>query len=108
MEIASVLHIGLPLEPPWLTADESKEIAARLCNIRQRMEAAGYRYVVMHASPQSGLEAFRTRPQQEPFALVLTGGGVAANPKLAAFKQQIVDAATAEAPHAKVVEFNHS
>jgi len=106
--MASVLHIGLPLAPPWLTPDESVEIAARLKGITQRMEAAGYRYAILHASPAGGLEEFRARLRNEPYDAIVIGGGVAGDPKLAAFKQQLIDAASEEAPQAKVVEFDHS
>jgi hypothetical protein len=108
MAMASVLHIGLPLSPPWLTADEGAKIAARLTGIRRRMEAAGYRYAVMYASPVSGLEEFRTRLRNEPCDAVVIGGGVAADPKLSAFKRQIIDAVSQEAPQAKLLEFDHS
>jgi len=104
----SVLHIGLPLELPWLTAAECEEIAARLAGIRQRMEAAGYRYVVGHASPNEGLAKFREQLRTEPWDAVLIGGGVAGDPKLAGFKQQIIDAVRDEAPQAKVLEFDHA
>ncbi len=106
--MASVLHIGLPLAPPWLTADEGEEIAARVTGIRQRMEAAGYRYVVMHASPDGGLEGFRGWLRTEPCDVVLIGGGVSADPELKGFKQQIIDAVREEAPEAKVLEFDHA
>lgn len=106
--MTSVLHIGLPLAPPWLTTDESAKIAARLTGIRQRMEAAGYRYVVMHASPDDGLNEFRTRLRNETYDAVVIGGGVAADPKLSAFKQQLINAVMENAPHAKVLEFDHS
>ncbi len=104
----SVLHIGLPLMPPWLTAEESEKIGARLAGIRREMEAAGYRYDVLHASPEGGLAEFRKRLQTEPINAVLIGGGVAGDPKLAAFKQQIVDATRNEAPEAKLLEFDHA
>jgi hypothetical protein len=106
--MASILHIGLPLAPPWLTPDEGAEIAARLISIRERMEAAGYRYTVMHASPLEGLEGFRSLLRKETSDAVVIGGGVAGNPKLSTFKQHILDAVTEEAPHAKVLEFDHS
>ncbi len=61
----SVLHIGLPLEPPWLSAEDSEKIATRLADIRQKMQAAGYRYDVMHASPDGGLGQFRERLRRE-------------------------------------------
>ncbi len=106
--MTSILHIGLPLDPPWLTAEEAVTIAARLAAIRKRMSAAGYRYVVMHASPAGGLAAFRKWLQTEPCDVVLIGGGVSADPKLASFKQQIANAVRDEAPHVKVLEFDHA
>jgi hypothetical protein len=106
--MATIVHIGLPLSPPWLTVEEGEKIAARLADIRLRMEAAGYRYVVMHASPDGGLEEFCGWLRTQPCDVVVIGGGVASDPKLSEFKQQIVDAARACAPQAKVVEFDHS
>lgn len=104
----SVLHIGLPLVPPWLTAEEGEKIAVRLAGIRQKMEAAGYRYDVQHASPDGGLAEFRERLRAERIDAIVIGGGVAGNPNLASFKQQIIDAARDEAPEAKVLEFDHT
>lgn len=104
----SVLHIGLPLGPPWLSVEDGKKIAARLAGIRQTMAAAGYRYDVMHASPDGGLAELRTRLQTERIDAVLIGGGVAGDPQLAYFKQQIIDATREEAPEAKLLEFDHS
>jgi hypothetical protein len=106
--VVSVLHIGLPLVPPWLTAEEGTKIATRLVGIRQKMEAAGYRYDVLHASPDVGLTEFRERLRTERIDAVVIGGGVVGDPKLAAFKQQIIDAAREEAPEAKVLEFDHT
>lgn len=104
----SVLHIGLPLVPPWLTKEEGKEIAARLVSIRRQMETAGYLYDVLHASPEGGLTEFRERLRTARIDAVLIGGGVVGDPKLAPFKQQIVDAAREEAPMSKVLEFDHA
>ncbi len=104
----SILHIGLPLEPPWITEEDGKKIAARLADIRQRMQSAGYRYAVMHASPDGGLSEFRERLRTETIDAVLIGGGVVGDPKLATFKQQIIDAAHDVAPAAKVLEFDHA
>ena len=104
----SVLHIGLPLVPPWLTVEEGRKIQARLMDIRQKMETEGYRYAVLHASPEGGLAEFRERLRIESIDAVLIGGGVAGDPKLAGFKQQIIDAAREEAPEAKVLEFDHA
>jgi hypothetical protein len=104
----SVLHIGLPLMPPWLTVEDGEKIAGRLAGIRQKMKAAGYRYDVLHASPDGGLTGFRERLRAERIDAVLIGGGVAGDPKLASFKQQIIEAARDEAPEAKVLEFDHA
>ncbi len=104
----SVVHIGLPLTPPWVPAGECEKIASRLIGIQQRMEAAGYQYEVMHASPEGGLAELRKRLQSNPCDVVLIGGGVAADEKLAFFKQQITDIARDAAPETKVLEFNHA
>jgi len=104
----SVVHIGLPLIPPWVPAEECDKIASRLTDIRQRMEAAGYRYEVMHASPETGLAELRNRLQRGPCDAVLIGGGVAADENLAAFRQQIIDVTRDEAPGTKVLEFDHT
>lgn len=104
----SVLHVGLPLAPPWLTLDDCERISARLSGIQRSMEAAGYRYAVMHVSPIEGLANLRERLRMEPWDAVLIGGGVAADPKLASFKQQIIDAVSDVAPNAKVLEFDHA
>ena len=106
--MASILHIGLPLTLPWLTPAEGAEIAGRLIGLKQRMEAAEYRYTVMHASPLEGLQEFRSRLRREPPDAVVIGGGVVGNPELCTFKQQIIDAVSEEAPPAKVLEFDHS
>ena len=104
----SVVHIGLPLAPPWVPAEECEGIASRLMGIRQKMEAAGYRYEVMHASPEGGLNEFRKRLRSDACDAVLIGGGVAADERLAVFKQQIMDVTRDEAPGTKVLEFDHA
>jgi hypothetical protein len=104
----SVLHLGLPLAPPWLTQEDGGEIAARIRDIRQQMEVAGFQYDVLHASPDTGLTGFRERLQAEPVDAVLIGGGVAGDPTLASFKMQIIDAALGEAPQAQILEFDHA
>jgi hypothetical protein len=106
--MVSVLHIGLPLGPPWLTQEDGEKIAARLAGIRQQMEAAGFRYDVVHASPDTGLTEFRERLRAERVDAVLIGGGVAGDPKLASFKREIIGAAREVAPQAKVLEFDHA
>ena len=104
----SVVHIGLPLEPPWVSVEGCEEIASRLIGIRRKMEAAGYRYEVMHASPDGGLAEFRERLQSDPCDAVLIGGGVVADERFAVFKQQIIDVTRDAAPRAKLLEFDHA
>ena len=104
----SVVHIGLPLSPPWLTQRDGEKIAARLAGIRQQMREAGFRYDVLHASPDTGLTKFRKRLQADRVDAVVIGGGVVGDPKLASFKQEIVDAALDVAPQAKVLDFDHA
>ena len=104
----SVLHVGLPLTPPWLTQEDAEKIAARLTGIRQQMKVAGFRYDVLHASPDTGLDEFREKLRADRFDAILIGGGVAGDPTLAAFRREIVDAARDVAPQAKVLEFDHT
>lgn len=89
----SVLHIGLPLAPPWLTQEDGEKIAARLAGIRQQMQMAGFRYHVLHASPDTRLTEFCEKLRAERVDCVLIGGGVAGDSQLVCFKQQIIDAA---------------
>lgn len=103
----SIVHIGLPLSPRWVPAQECEKIATRLSAIRQRMQAAGYRYEIMHATPASGLAELRQRLQTAPCDAVLVGGGVASDKKHAAFKQQIIEVTRHEAPQAKLLEYDH-
>lgn len=72
------------------------------------MEASGFHYEVLHASPESGLAEFRARLRAERIDAVLIGGGVAGDSSLTGFKMQIIDVAHDEAPEAKVLEFDHS
>jgi len=89
---------GLPLGPPWLTPEDGKKIGARLAGIRQQTGAGGFRYDILHASPNKELTELRQRLRAGSIDALLIGGGVAADPKLASFKQQIIDAARDEAP----------
>lgn len=104
----SLVHIGLPLSAPWVPAEECEKIATRVAAIQRKMEVAGYRYDVMHASPDTGLTAFRQRLRTVPCDGVIIGGGVASDPRLADFKEQIVSVVRDEAPAAKVLEFDHA
>jgi hypothetical protein len=72
------------------------------------MRAAGYIYEIIHASPETSLEGFKHQLQTQPCDGVLIGGGVASDPALSYFMEQIIDAAHQVAPHAKIIFYNHS
>jgi hypothetical protein len=72
------------------------------------MTAAGYRYQILHASPETGLESFKHQLRTQPCDGVLIGGGVVGNPALSHFMEQIIDATHAVAPKAKIMFHNHS
>jgi len=55
----SIFHIGLPLDHPSIPAEERPKITKRLRDLKERMTNAGYRYEIIHASPETGLESFK-------------------------------------------------
>jgi hypothetical protein len=103
----SIFHIGLPLDHALIPIEERPKIAKRLSDLQERMRRAGYKYHIIHASPETGLDAFRQQITTEPCDGVLIGGGVAGNPTLSYFMEQIIDAAHAAAPQAKIMFYNH-
>ena len=104
----SIYHIGLPLDHPLIPAEDRPEITKRLSDLRERMIDAGYKYEVLHASPETGLDAFKHRLRTDPCDGVLIGGGVVGNPDLSYFMEQIIDAAHEVVPKAKIMFYNHS
>ncbi len=69
---------------------------------------AGYRYEIVHASPETGLDPFKHFLETQPCDAVLIGGGVAGNEAMSYFMEQIIDAAHEAAPKAKILFYNHS
>ena len=104
----SVFHIGLPLDHPLIPVEERPKIAKRLSDLQERMTRAGYRYEIIHASPETGLDAFKFQLRAEPPDGVLIGGGVVGDPAMSYFMEQIIDAAHQVAPKAKIMFYNHS
>ena len=102
----SIIHIGLPLDQ--IPLEERPKIAKRLSDLAERMIGFGYKYEIMHASPDTGLEDFKDRLRAQPCDGVLIGGGVAGDPALSYFMEQIIDAAHEVAPKAKIMFYNHS
>ena len=56
------------------------------------MTRAGYRYEIVHASPETGLDGFKLQ-WNRPCDGVLIGGGVVGDPAMSYFMEQIIDAA---------------
>lgn len=104
----SIFHIGLPLDHPRIPTEERPKIEKRLSHLKEVMTEAGYNYEVIHASPETGLENFKHRLRTQPCDGVLIGGGVAGDPDLSYFMEQIINAAHDVAPKAKIMFFNHS
>jgi hypothetical protein len=104
----SILHVGLPLDHPLIPSQERPKITKRLADLQQRMRGAGYNYDIVYASPESGLEDFKNPLRTQPCDGVLIGGGIASDPAMTYFMEQIVDAVHEVVPKAKIMFFNHS
>ena len=72
------------------------------------MRGAGYNYQIVHYSPESGLDGFKRQLETQPCDGVLIGGGVAGNPALSHFMEQIIDVTHEVAPRAKIMFYSHS
>jgi hypothetical protein len=102
-----IVHIGFPLDHPLIPVDDRPILAARLSELVEQMHGLGYGYEIHHASPETGLAAFAKRLQFAPCHAVLIGGGVAGNPAMSYFMEQIIDTAHTHAPQAKILFYNH-
>jgi len=103
-----ILHVGLPLDHAAIPAEERPKIAKRLTNLQQGMRSAGYNYEIFTISPEGGLEDFKNRLRAQPCDGVLIGGGIASDPAMTYFMEQIVDATHEVVPRAKIMFYNHS
>lgn len=104
----SIFHIGLPMDHPSIPAEERPKVTKRLSDLQAMMRGAGYNYEIVFYSPESGLEGFKHQLRTQPCDGVLIGGGVASDPAMTYFLEQIVDATHEVAPQAKIMFFNHS
>lgn len=102
-----IIHIGFPLDHPMIPVDDRPRIAQRLRDLRERMCGLGYNYEIHHASPETGLDAFADRLRSRPCHGILIGGGVAGNPAMSYFMEQIIDLTHRLAPQAKILFYNH-
>lgn len=103
-----IFHTGLPLDHPTIPPEERPKLVKRLSELQERMRGAGYNYEIVYASPEGGLDDFKRKLRTEPCDGVLIGGGVAGNPGLSYFMEQIIDAAHEAAPKAKIMFYNHA
>ena len=72
------------------------------------MTRAGYRYEIIHAAPDTGLESFKHQLRTQPPDGVLIGGGVVGNPTMSYFLEQIINVTHETVPKAKIMFYNHS
>lgn len=104
----SIFHIGLTLDHPLIPVEERPKIKKRLRDLQEQMTRAGYRYEIIQASPDTGLNGFRHQLETQPCDGVLIGGGVAGNETMSYFMEQIIDVTHEVAPKAKIMFYNHS
>ncbi len=102
-----IIHIGFPLDHPVIPVEDRPMLVKRLSDLQERMRSLGYAYEICHASPETGLDAFAQRLRSQPCHGVLIGGGVAGNPAMSYFMEQIIDLTHRLAPQAKIMFYNH-
>ena len=106
--VVSIFHIGLPLDHPSIPVEERPKITKRLSDLQEMMTRAGYKYEIIYASPETGLDSFKHQLRMQPCDGVLIGGGVVSDPAMTYFMEQIVDLTHEVVPKAKIMFFNHS
>jgi len=104
----SIFHIGLSLDHPLIPVEERPKIKRRLHDLQERMTRAGYKYEIIQATPETGLDGFKQQLKTQPCDGVLIGGGVVGNEAMSYFMEQIIDATHELAPNAKIMFYNHS
>ena len=104
----SIFHIGLSLDHPLIPVEERPKIKRRLRDLQERMTRAGYKYEIIQATPETGLDGFKHKLKTQPCDGVLIGGGVAGNEAMSYFMEQIIEATHEVAPKAKIMFYNHS
>jgi len=87
----SIFHIGLSLDHPLIPFEERPKIEKRLRDLQERMTSAGYKYEIIQATPENGLDDFKHKLQTQPCDGVLIGGGVAGNEAMSYFMEQIIN-----------------
>jgi hypothetical protein len=104
----SIFHIGLSLDHPLIPEEERPRIKRRLHDLQERMRRAGYKYEIIQASPDTGLDGFKHQLESQTCDGVLIGGGVVGNESMSYFMEQIIDVTHELAPKAKIMFYDHS
>ena len=104
----SIFHIGLSLDHPLIPVEERPRIKRRLHDPQDRKTRAGYKYEIIQASPETGLDGFKHQLETQPCDGVLIGGGVVGNESMSYFMEQIIDVTHELAPKAKIMFYSHS
>jgi hypothetical protein len=104
----SIFHIGLSLDHPLIPVEDRPKVKRRLRDLQERMTRAGYKYEIIQATPETGLDEFKLKLKTQPCDGVLIGGGIAGNEAMSYFMEQIIDATHEAAPRAKIMFYNHS
>jgi hypothetical protein len=96
------------MDHPSIPVAERSKVTKRLAELQQVMRGAGYDYNIFCISPEKGLEDFKNQLRAQPCNGVLIGGGVASDPAMTYFMEQIIDATQEVVPNAKIMFYNHS
>jgi hypothetical protein len=104
----SIFHIGLSLDHPLIPVEDRPKIKKRLRDLQERMTRAGYKYEIIQAIPETGLDGFKLKLKTQPCDGVLIGGGIVGNEAMSYFMEQIIDATHEMAPRAKIMFHNHA
>jgi hypothetical protein len=99
----SFIHVGLPLDHPSIPIEIRKEASVQLPLLIDRMQAEGYGYELVFASPEGGLENFKSQLGARGPDGVVIGGGVVGNPQMRFFMEQIIDVIRTSAPRSKIL-----
>ena len=104
----SIFHVGLSLNHPSIPVEERPKVTKRLSDLQERMTRAGYKYEIIYASPETGLDGFKHQLRTQPCDGVLIGGGVVSDPTMTYFMEQIIDATHEVVPKTKIMFYDHS
>lgn len=102
-EPISILHIGVPMDHPSIPDDMRPKVEKGLHEIAAAMSQAGFDYLLVYYSPETGLDGFAESLRRDGCDGVVVGGGVTSVPEMTYFMEQIVDTTHRHAPQAKIM-----